>query len=67
MLGTNILAMSTPPTVSPAPARSGKVERTRARILTAAIDLFTRAGYEKTTVAQIAATMSGSYGSSTSS
>ena len=55
MLGTNIPAMSTPPTVSPAPARPGKVERTRARILTAAIDLFTRAGYDKTTVAQIAA------------
>ena len=35
--------------------RTGKVERTRSRILAAAIDLFTRSGYEKTTVAQIAA------------
>ena len=43
--------MSTPPVE----ARSGKAERTRARILTAAIDLFTQGGYEKTTVAQIAA------------
>jgi len=55
MLETNILSVSTPSTVSPTPARSAKIERTRARILTAAIDLFTRAGYEKTTVAQIAA------------
>ena len=55
MLGTNIPSMSTPPTVSPKPARPGKVEQTRARILAAAMDLFTRAGYDKTTVAQIAA------------
>ncbi len=36
-------------------AGSGKTGRTRARILGAATDLFTRGGYEKTTVAQIAA------------
>lgn len=41
--------------MSPAVARSAKTVRTRARILAAAIDLFTRGGYEKTTVAQIAA------------
>jgi AcrR family transcriptional regulator len=32
----------------------GKAERTRARILTAALELFATDGYEKTTVAQIA-------------
>ncbi len=47
--------MSSPPAVGPPAARLGKAERTRVRILTAAIDLFTRSGYEKTTVAQIAA------------
>ena len=55
MLGTNIRIVSAPPTVSASPAAPSKIQRTRARILTAAIDLFTRAGYEKTTVAQIAA------------
>ena len=55
MLGTNIRIVSTSPTVSATPAAPSKIQRTRARILTAAIDLFTRAGYEKTTVAQIAA------------
>ena len=47
--------VSIPFATSSAPVRPGKAERTRARILTAAIDLFTRGGYEKTTVAQIAA------------
>ncbi len=47
--------VSIPFETSSAPVRPGKAERTRARILTAAIDLFTRGGYEKTTVAQIAA------------
>ena len=47
--------MSTQAASSSAPVRPGKAERTRARILTAAMDLFTRGGYEKTTVAQIAA------------
>ena len=55
MLGTNILPVTTPPITAPTPAGPGKVQRTRSRILTAAMDLFTRGGYEKTTVAQIAA------------
>jgi len=38
---------STTPTV-------GRTERTRARLLTAALDLFARQGYDRTTVAQIA-------------
>ncbi len=40
---------------SRAASAGGKAERTRARILTAALELFAAGGYEKTTVAQIAA------------
>jgi len=32
----------------------GRTERTRARLLTAALDLFARQGYDRTTVALIA-------------
>jgi AcrR family transcriptional regulator len=37
------------------PAPPGRTERTRARMLVAAFELFGRQGYEQTTVAQIAA------------
>lgn len=40
--------MSTPPT-------TGRTARTRARLLAAALDLFARQGYDRTTVAEIAA------------
>ena len=41
--------------MAPTAAPSSKTERTRARLLTAAFELFSRQGYEQTTVAQIAA------------
>lgn len=42
--------MTTPPTVA-----TGRTARTRARLLAAALDLFTHQGYDRTTVAEIAA------------
>jgi len=41
--------------VTPTAAPSSKTERTRARLLAAGFELFSRQGYEQTTVAQIAA------------
>ncbi|WP_395725288.1 helix-turn-helix domain-containing protein [Nakamurella sp.] len=39
----------------PLPTTTSRTARTRARLLAAAIDLFTRQGYDRTTVAEIAA------------
>lgn len=46
---------ASPPAAFPPAAASGRTARTRARLLAAALDLFTHQGYDRTTVAEIAA------------